>query len=435
VLTDTTGKVRQRVARWCDFYDNAAPPRHMVMVRYNEGLPDRPLPYPDRVDARIEWAWTKYRRQMEQVQWLDDDTVPYLDVYTGTDIFAAAFGCRVHLSGDTMPFVLPRISSASEVAALQIPRFDTQPLDTLFQMADELRRRAGDDALLRLVDIQTPMDIAALIWDKNSFYMAMIESPEAVKELAAKVSELLVVFLDEWFARYGQAFIAHFPDYYMPGGVTVSEDEIGAVNGEMFLEFFLPELVALSQRYGDIGVHCCAHARHQWPHLKAIPDLRLLNLVQPKEVLADAYGEFADHVPQMHSWCGDGNPAEWIGQYPQGSRVVLQVPADTRDEAARRCDEVRSALSKADEPGVSPRAEGDGCHPRTSLRSAQAPAGIQKGTPLAEPDVGTTQRRRERLMRAAGSHVLDDLDPGSLLRRRAASEDRRARDDNPRMSI
>ena len=88
-----------------------------------------------------------------------------------------------------------------------------------------------------------------------------MESPQAVKELADKVKQLLTAFLDEWFRRYGREHIAHHPDYFMDGGWTVSEDEAGVVNQEMFAEFFLPELNALSDRYGGIGIHCCANSR------------------------------------------------------------------------------------------------------------------------------------------------------------------------------
>ena len=154
-------------------------------------------------------------------------------------------------------------------------------------IADELRRRAGPDALMRLIDVQSPMDIAALVWDKNTFYAALIESPAAVKELAGRVKELLVAFLDRWFARYGGAFMAHYPQYYMSRGLTLSEDEVGAVSPEMFDALFLPELADLSARYDGLGMHCCANARHQWEGFKRIPDLRLLNLVQPMEVCAE----------------------------------------------------------------------------------------------------------------------------------------------------
>ena len=69
-----------------------------------------------------------------------------------------------------------------------------------------------------------------------------------------------MAFLDEWFGRYGRDHIAHYPDYFMEGGWTVSEDEVGVVNEEMFEKLFLPELNELSRRYGGIGMHCCVTA-------------------------------------------------------------------------------------------------------------------------------------------------------------------------------
>lgn len=84
------------------------------------------------------------------------------------------------------------------------------------------------------------------------------------------------------------AFIAHFPDYYMPHGLTLSADEVGGVSPAMFERFFLPELSSLSRRYTALGVHCCANARHQWEGFKRIPNLAMLNLVQPLDVLTDA---------------------------------------------------------------------------------------------------------------------------------------------------
>jgi hypothetical protein len=238
------------------------------------------------------------------------------------------------------------IRDASEVSGLDVPSLDAPPLAMLFDIADELRRRAGPDAVVKMVDVQSPMDVAALIWDKSDFYVAMVEDPDAVRALSAKTGALLVTFLDEWFARYGTDFVAHFPDYYMPRGVTLSEDEVGCVSERTFEDMFLPELVELSRRYGGIGIHCCADARHQWEGFRRIPDLRVLNLVQPADVLREAYGFFAGSVPQMHSWYGDGEPWTWPGQYPDDARVVIRAGAETRDEALRLAEKLGEVCRK-----------------------------------------------------------------------------------------
>lgn len=347
----TADTLQARKARWREFLepttDRPAAPRQVFLIHCDAEAPERPWPWPDNVPRRIDWAWNLYRRQVERAEWLDDDALPYLDPYTGTEIFAEAFGCAVYRPADTMPSARPRVASAAEADRLAVPDIDCEPLARLFGIADELRRRAGDHALMRLPDIQSPMDIAALIWDKNEFFPAMLQAPGAVRRLADKVRRLLTAFLDEWFTRYGREFIAHYPVYYMPRGVTVSEDEIGAVSARTCRELFLPELADLSRRYGGIGVHCCAHARHQWGNFKAIPDLRLLNLVQSVEVQREAYPYFAGHTAQMHGWCGEGEPWTWPAQLPADARVVLQASAETKDEAAALAEKMRRALGRA----------------------------------------------------------------------------------------
>jgi hypothetical protein len=340
-MADIDGIIARRKQRWRQCFDPNAPAGHLFLIRYDPEAPVRPPPNPEHKQARIEWAWERYQRHRQRLEWLDDDSIPYLDVYTGTELFAEAFGCRVQRSDEAMPFALPLIKSPAEVAQLPVPDLNARPLALVFDIAAELRQRAGPEAAVKLVDIQSPMDIAALIWDKTSFYTAMIDAPEAIRELAHKVKQLLTAFLDEWFARFGTEYIAHYPDYFMSGGITLSEDEVGGVSEEMFARFFLPELVELSGRYGGLGMHCCAHARHQWNQFRQIPDLRLLNLVQPETRLQEAYDFFADHVPQMHSWCGQGAPWEWPAQYKKEARVVLQPAAADADEARRVADRLR----------------------------------------------------------------------------------------------
>jgi hypothetical protein len=325
--------IAERKQRWVDFYDMSKPSRNLLLVRWMPALEDRPWPGSGNIQQRIAWAWKKYQMQLEQMEWLEDDTLPFLDVFTGTEIFAAAFGCPVYYPPDDMPFAMPRIKSASEVNAIQIPDLDAPAIAALFMMADELRRRAGEDALMHMVDLQSPMDIAALIWDKTQFYPAMIQEPEAVRELADKVRVFQMRFLDEWFMRFGKEFIAHYPDYYMPQGITLSEDEIGAVSGKMFNTFFLPEISALSERYGGVGVHCCAHARHQWSNLKKIPGLRLLNLNQPGSVLREAMPFFADTVAQWPIFPVDDPAWQHPSQIPPGARVVVEMGASSQREA------------------------------------------------------------------------------------------------------
>jgi hypothetical protein len=333
-----------RKLRWLDFYDLTNPRRVAYLIRYSPELGPRPLPTPENVPERIEWIWQNYDYHLRRMDWLQDDTVPCLDMLTGTEIFAEAFGCRILYPVDNNPAPFPLIHNTAEAEALQIPSLDAPPLRRVFDMADELSQRAGPGALFRLVDMQCPMDVAAMMWDKLDFYPALIKSPEVVSGLVEKITSLQFAFLDEWYRRYGVEFIAHFPDYYMPRGVTLSVDEIGAVSGKLFLEFFLPYLNRYSDRYGGLGVHCCAHARHQWEHLRKISGLRLLNISNQGAMVREAFSFFADLVPL---WNYDQSPTplaplEWLKQIPENVHVVLDISVESKKAALHISEQMES---------------------------------------------------------------------------------------------
>ena len=276
------------------------------------------------------------------MDWLQDETLPYLDMLTGTEIFAEAFGCRILYPVDNNPAPFPMIHSIAEAEALQVPSLDAPPLQRVFKMADELSRRAGAGVLFRLVDMQCPMDVAAMMWDKLSFYPALIRTPEVVLGLVEKITLLQFAFLDEWYHRYGSELIAHFPDYYLPHGVTLSVDEIGAVSGKMFVQYFLPELNRFSERYGGLGIHCCADARHQWDHFKEIRGLRLVNISNLKGEMHEADRFFSGVAAQWNyslpAVMPDG--MDRMEGVPTNAHVVLDVSAGSRDEALRLAEEL-----------------------------------------------------------------------------------------------
>ncbi len=333
----TYSTIDSRKQHWLDFYDLTSARRLVFVIRYDQGLPARPLPNPDRREERLEWIWRNYEHHLKRMEWLADDSLPCLDMLTGTEIFAEAFGCKIHRPDDNNPFALPCVNTPEEAQRLPMPSLDARPLAFVFEMADELARRAGPGAIFRLVDMQSPLDVAALIWEKTSFYTALLEYPEVVIGVAEKIKTLQFAFLDEWFRRYGREFIAHYPDYYLPHGATLSVDEIGAVSGKIFARYFLPDLNLFSQRYGGLGMHCCANARHQWARFKEIDHLRLLNINQRAETLREAYPYFADFVPQWHisQSSEPPDPRNWLKEIPAKAHVVLEMQAESREQAMK----------------------------------------------------------------------------------------------------
>lgn len=295
------GIVEKRKQNWVDFYNMNTSTNRLLVVEYTQDVLQRPPLWWEYLPQREEWAYRRYMMQMENMSHLPDNTVPHLSMITGTEIFAEAFGCNVHKPEKDNPFAMPLIRDVSEWSKIKMPRLEDTNLVKLFDMADRLKARAGRDALLSLPDIQTPVDVAALIWEKSDFYASMFEEEPAIRELTAMVKELIFAFLDEWFRRYGPAGMAHYPDYYMPYGVTVSEDEIGIVSSEMYKAYFRDELHEFGERYGAIGIHCCADSNHQWKNLVQVPHLKVLNFVRDADNTRKAVEYFGPTTPMFNN--------------------------------------------------------------------------------------------------------------------------------------
>jgi len=62
---------------------------------------------------------SEYEGMLKWHDALDDDSVPYVRLPTGTELFAAAFGCPVVVHEDSPPFALHLIASAAEADRLR----------------------------------------------------------------------------------------------------------------------------------------------------------------------------------------------------------------------------------------------------------------------------------------------------------------------------
>ena len=339
--------IKNRINRWKQLHDPNPDKKTIVfLINHPEYNNEIPILCAANKQKRIDWAKRHYEWQINNTENYEDDSLPCLYPMTGTEIFAEAFGCDVIYPDNSLPFARPLIFDSKEVNKLKVPKLEDTPLMMLFDIVDELKRFAGNDTLVRLPDIQCPIDISALIWDKNDFFPSMIDTPEAIHELSDKVMELMIVFLDEWFKKYGTSYVAHFPDYYMDGGITMSTDEIGCVSPEMYRELFAGELNVLSRRYGGIGIHCCADSKNQLENLKKIEGLKVLNLHRDWNLLHKVYDMFQDVCAQMHYTSDKDNITssrnltieEIDNELPEICRLIVPLGAQSVDHAKELAD-------------------------------------------------------------------------------------------------
>ena len=298
------------------------------------------------------------KRQLEMdllsLDVIGDDRVPWLHPWTGTEVFAAAYGCEVHRPENEMPFALPHVATAAEADRLEEPSITQGPLGEVFALADRLVELCGSGYPVRICDVQSPLDIAALIWEKSAFYMALYEDPAAVHRILRKITNTLLVFVQAFADRYSDVCLVHWPDMWMPSewGICVSEDEIGSISAEAFREFGLPYLRELALAFGGISLHSCAAGQHQWDNLETLPGIRYLNFSHPAVDLQASIERFSGRavlVPVVFPGLEYGLDFvdDCLALAHPDTRFFFRTDVEGLDEAAEMAGQIRRRCGRA----------------------------------------------------------------------------------------
>ena len=300
---------------------------HAIIMNATEpgGCPLGDFTLSDRPVA--DWRDHVLRRYEAQLEWherIGDDSVPYVvSTHANTGIFAAAFGCPLHVyDTDTNAAATPAVNTADEADALPEPEIDDVPtLRRTLELARLAAEALGPEVPVAVPDVQSPFDIAAMVWRKEEFFIACATAPKPVRRLVAKCERLLVRFLDRYLAELPNVNMCHCPRAWSPPelGIWLSEDEGGSISPATFEALSLPSLTRLSERYGGISIHCCASAAHQFPSFRKLPGLRAW-----QRVFADQGGP----ATALKAWPDKPFVVAWTDE--REVRELRQISPETR---------------------------------------------------------------------------------------------------------
>lgn len=286
-----------------------------------------------------------YRTQLRFLDEWDCENVPYVNLTTNTGLFAAAFGCPIHVyeGQQTNAAARPIVNSPEEADRLPQPTLDAPTLSRVLELARLLRRELGPEAPISVPDIQSPFDIAAIIWNKEDLFPSLIEAPEAVHRLVDKCHGLLTDFLQIYRQEIGEVNFCHCPYAWAPPelGCWLSEDEAGSMNTTMFEAFCLPTLNALSDTFGGLFMHCCATADHQYGSFLKIRNLRGLNRVFQKPGPKPAIDTFSEHTVLMQAWMDEATMNAMLDMAHPDTRFLFNLPSGKPEEVAPIFDRMR----------------------------------------------------------------------------------------------
>lgn len=308
----------------------------------------------------VPWVVENYERQVRMLDEVGDDSVPVAKLGTGTQLYAAAFGCPVHTYEDTNPCALPLVRAAEEADALEVPDiWGTRELSRVFELGKLVQAELGEDAYIGPCDVQSGFDTASLIWNKEDFLLAMTDAAgaEAVKRLVDKCALLLKTFLGELKMEFPRLSPCHCPAAWAPPEMApwLSNDECGVVSTAMFREFILPELVDLAEHFGGLGMHCCAAAEHQFPLFNEIPGFYAFNRVPADQGWDPIVEHFGGPDAPVHviSWITDADAERLMREAPEGTRFILVHDTADPDDGKRWLERMR-ACDEAEAPAPRP---------------------------------------------------------------------------------
>lgn len=206
---------------------------------------------------------------------LCDFDIPALRTDFGTSVFPSAFGAPVRLEKGRYPWNEPIIfDDPSVVYKLKKPLVNEGLLGEVLDFTRFVVRETDGKLPVKMTDLQGPLDIVYLLWESNNFFLALFEAPRAVHHLLEMATELIIEFVQAQKDAAGQAeFIPCHLQHYLPWGegICVSEDLLSILSPDLYREFALPYLNALSDVFGGIFIHSCGNFTH---NLKVLPEIR-----------------------------------------------------------------------------------------------------------------------------------------------------------------
>jgi hypothetical protein len=297
----------------------------------------------------LPWALRNFEARVKWHEAIGDDAVPYVALTTGTAIFAACFGCAVQLYDGAPPAARPLVFAAEEADALPVPDLGARPLARVFEFARLVREAVGPGIPIGVPDLQSPFDIAALVWRKQDLFVAMHQQPDAVKRLVDKCLSLLKNFLSAFKREFPNFNPIHCPNHWAPPelGCALSEDEAGSLSTPMFEEFCLPSLVDLSETFGGIFIHCCATADHQYQSFKKIPNLRGMNRVFQAPGPRPAIEAFSGRTVLVTAWAQPEEVYKLLEMARPDTRFLFNMAAQPIEESKRIFDRLRARCPRS----------------------------------------------------------------------------------------
>ncbi len=248
--------------------------------------------------ASLEWQLGGLKKSME----FKADVPNFLVPWYGIGTVASAFGADYIWKEKQAPAIRPKFGSVKDTLGYSpVPVSQTHIGRHTLEMIDYFLDKTGGRVPMSLTDTQSPLNIACNIVEMSSFFIEMLDDPQAVKTLLNRLAGLLVEFTHEQIKRIGDALVRPGHGYSSCRcfeGLGMSDDNALMISGRQYLEFAAPAVEYAGEPFGGPGFHSCGNWSDKVEMVKKIAGLRMIDgafsgatdpTPNPPELFAEAF--------------------------------------------------------------------------------------------------------------------------------------------------
>jgi hypothetical protein len=289
----------KRLARQDAFWSGSILDRPVVVMTLHRPHPDFPWPAPKTyASVRDRWMDSGYRAEQALASVMNTeylgDALPTACPNLGPEIFSAFFGCQLEFSEQTS-WSIPLLHDWNQADDLQFSETNEYFLK-MEEITDALLAAGRNRFYTGITDLHPGGDAIVAFRDPLNMNMDMIDHPEAIKTLLAKVNAAYLRVFDHYcdkLEKAGQA-ITSWPGivstrrWYVP-----SNDFSCMISKEMFDDVFLAG-IAEECRHTEASIyHLDGPGALQ--HLDSLLAIKELNAIQ--WVYGAGHGRATDWLP------------------------------------------------------------------------------------------------------------------------------------------
>jgi hypothetical protein len=230
---------------------------------------------------------------------LQGDFVPSLSPALGVVGIPSAFGCEVVWWEENFPSVKPLpLESPVQVYDIPSPAISSGELGRVLDYTRFFIEKTGGRLPIRLMDIQGPLDSAALVMGHTQFFSATRTHPAEAHHLLRTITDFTIECARaqrDIVRGRGVEFVPSLFQPWMPDGhgISVSNDACVMISADEHDEFCVPYLNQISEAFGGLYIHSCGNWVQQMTSLARVRSLRGLEFgasETPFEPVAERFG-------------------------------------------------------------------------------------------------------------------------------------------------